>query len=257
MSKADANGLVPCRTCGRKRPLRFFNVAGRLVLKSGAVSQQYQADCRECQEKARRAAGMPKRHQRRNARGDYWCNNCRRYRDGDAFRDHPSPGREGTKWAYCRDCERELDRIKYRMAVATPDGRAQVREARNAAKRRRSLHLARDRRETIALAIRVVLDRGLTKAEICRLVDCTIQCLIGWERGEVRFPAARFVNRLLALMQATKHLPAGHPAPGRRTPHPDLPELERVMALVRAEHRPGKRTGATRPTPEPEQRMAA
>jgi hypothetical protein len=215
-------------------PPRFFHEFFRRTLKSGRVSIMYRADCDECAEKARRAAGIPVRHQRRNARGDYWCNHCKRYRPADCFADHPTPSRTGTKWSYCRDCVRELDRLRYHASVSTPEGRAKVQAARAQRQRRRKRAEYAERRETVANAIDVLHWRGLTDMDISEILDVSFASVWHWKQKKRRVVTEAVVERMLALVTATKEWPKlDQPAYRRRTPHPKRDELrERLRPLL-------------------------
>lgn len=211
-----------CRVCGHERPIRCFGL-GATNPKTGAA--YYRRTCRDCEERARRAKGIPKRRQRRNARGDVWCNHCQRYLPPGRFA--PRPRRPHTFWAYCRECTRALDRLRARNIRGTPEQRAHV--AQSVARKRRRRHAAqRERARFVQDAIAILRRRGLTKTDICRLAQVTFASLLRWERGGKPDPntAARFG----VLLVETAHLPNGPtPAYRRRRPHP---EAERLAARV-------------------------
>lgn len=220
--------LVPrvCKVCGHLRPGRAFG-AGCSNAKGQA---RRRTTCLDCDEKARRAAGSPKRHARYNARGEVWCNNCQRYLHGEAFKRHPS--RPHTYWAYCIECTGVMDRMRYSAKVSTASGREAVQTSRNKARRRRRGQELRDRRKFVQEAIGLLLRRGLTKAEVCRLTGTSFGSVIAWEHAD-RNVCPQVAERFGALLGATSHLRTGsEPCRRRRQPHPELPQLSQIMSEV-------------------------
>lgn len=208
-----------CRACGHLRPARAFNV-GPTNRKTRVAYRKN--TCRDCEERERRAAGIPKRHVRRDGRGNVWCNNCETYRHPANFKPHPC--RPHTFWAYCKDCTREMDRIRSRVRARTPEGKAAERaRTKLRSQRRKAAHV--ERRRFVQEAITLLRRRGLTKADICRLAQVAIQSVLHWERGE-RQVTPNAAARFGVLLLETAHLPiAAEPAYRRRHPHPELPRL--------------------------------
>jgi hypothetical protein len=208
-----------CRVCKRTLPPRLFNVGPTRA--DGTAYRK--RTCRPCEEAARRAKGIPERHRRYNARGEVWCNHCKRYRSREDFKPHPS--REGQFWSYCRDCTREIDRMRWR-------GERRERTNRQRLVRQRKQQAARrtERIDLVANAIATLLRRGLTKSEICRLAGVTLTSLLAWERKERRV-TTNVTGRFVLVLRETAHLPLGEPRPrhDRWHPHPELPALvERI-----------------------------
>lgn len=226
---AAAAAPRPCAACRRTLPPRLFGNGSKY---GGTDTPRKRKTCLDCEAKARRAAGVPARHKRRNARGDVWCNACRHYLTPAAFKRHPS--RPHTFWAYCRACTREIDRARGRAKRRTAEGQEEQRRAvARKARRRRAEQLERAR--FVAEAIALLLRRGFTKADICRLADVSWGSLLAWERAERRVTPA-VAERFAILLRATSHVATGpEPCPRRRRPHPELPMLiERVAPLVAA-----------------------
>lgn len=215
-----------CVTCNQLRPARAFRVSA--ATDRNGVPYRVRT-CRDCEEKSRRAAGVPKRHQRRDARGNVWCNNCERYLHPDNFKRHPL--RPHTYWAYCKACVIEIDRLRYRIKAKTPEGKAaqSARTKRRAAQRKRE---QRERAEFVRDAITLLRRRGLTKSDISRAADVSLGNLLTWERGENR-PDPSVAARLGELLRITADWPpTAEPAYRRRLPHPAADTLAAAMAPV-------------------------
>lgn len=213
-----------CRACKRRLPIRLFAATGHMVASLGRRSGDH--TCKICREKERRAAGTPVRNQRINAVGDVWCNACERYRDPLNFRRHPQ--RPHTWWAYCIDCTRELDRMRWRG-----ERREKSNQVRGERQKQQQANERRSRRFFVTNAIELLRKRGLTKAEICRLGGFTWTSLLAWERGERRV-TSNACQRFVILLRETQHLPTGAtPAYRRRLPIPGFDNLvERVTPLI-------------------------
>lgn len=160
--------------------------------------------------------------------GNVRCSACTRYRPGDEFGWPPSL--KGRPTSYCHGCQRILDRMRWRG------------ERRARANAQRLIHQKRqqqgERQERIAVvqgAILTLRKRGLTKTDVARLADTTLQSLLFWERGD-RAPTSAVVERFLIVLRETAHLPLGtEPAYRRRLPHPELDALlERCRPKVLA-----------------------
>jgi hypothetical protein len=208
-----------CRICGHERPIRSFN-RGTTNPKTGAA--YYKRTCVDCEEAKRRAQGTPRRHERYNARGDVWCNNCKRYRPREEFKRHPL--RPHTFWAYCKDCTRVLDRLRYRAKARTSEGKA-AQAARIERRRRSRESQQKSRAHFVQDAILLLRRRGLTKSEICRLAGVSFGNLLKWERREVRV-SPNVASRMGVLLLETTGWPLVEtPAYRRQSPHPRLDEL--------------------------------
>jgi transcriptional regulator with XRE-family HTH domain len=183
--------------------------------------------CRPCRKDYQRRLSARKagdrRHVRVNARGDVWCNNCQRYLPATSFKRHPS--RPHTWWAYCVECTRALDRLRWR---------GKRREESNAARRARQKAQRRaERMERTEFAVNAVLTlrkRGLTKADVCRLTGLSLTTILELERRKRR-GTSPVVERLMIALHATAHLPAGS-VPAYRRPLP-LPGFAELVARVR------------------------
>jgi hypothetical protein len=212
-----------CRSCQRELPRRLFPATGG---KSPVTGERYGgARCSDCLAKERRANGIPVRHQRRNARGDVWCNRCRRYLSPDRFTRHPQ--RPHTYWSYCRDCVHVIDRERYHRTKFRADKAAGAFErTRRKARRRDREH--RERGRFVAGAIDTLRRRGFTKSEVARLARVSMSQLYGWLDFTQR-PTPAIEARFGELLVATAHLPMGIPPFRRRLPHP---ELERLLSAT-------------------------
>jgi len=190
--------------------------------------------CRPCRKDYQRRLAARKaghrRHVRINARGDVWCNHCQRYLPTCSFRRHPS--RPHTWWAYCVDCTRELDRLRWR-------GERRARhnaESPNRRRRRRASERS-ERRAFVAGAILTLRRRGLTKTDVSRLTGVSLGSILAAEQGGGRWgPTPHTAARFVVALRATAHLPTGaEPAYRRRLPLPGLAELvARVRPLMDA-----------------------
>lgn len=209
--------LLTCRDCQRALPTRHFYPS------PGHSRTGFKTRCKICYRARYAKPGGHVRHPRYNARGDVWCNHCRRYLPPDRFKRHPS--RTHTYWAYCRDCTRAMDRLRYRARVSTPEGRTEETGKNVARRRRRRLAERRERVDFVKNAIAALRTRGLTKAEICRLGGVSLGGLLAWERGD-RCPDPPIAERFVVLLRETVQLPSSSaPAYRRRTPHPAMAEL--------------------------------
>jgi transcriptional regulator with XRE-family HTH domain len=230
--------LPPTKVCGRcKRelPRRMFRPTGRQCPASG---ERYGASiCRGCEEQERRAAGVPKRHPRYNARGEVWCNRCERYQHADNYRPHPN--RPGTLWSYCKACTIQIDRERYHRKKRTPAGWEQQ-DRSIARKRERRAANRRDRRKFVKESMELLRRRGFTISEISRLTGISLTTIYQWPKGATPSPPA--ANRIQVVVLETGHLKAGAvPEFRRRRPHPELeqlmsriaPQLERFVTRSR------------------------
>jgi hypothetical protein len=156
------------------------------------------------------------------------CNNCKQYRPTSDFKRHPS--RPHTWWAYCKPCTRELDRLRYRASVATPDGKRRVMEGRNRRKRRQSAADFRERREFLSGAIELLLRRGLTLSAISRITDTSLANIYKWRAKAIKRPTKAVMARFEQLLLLTMDWPIGAPAFRNRLPHPKEQELIARMA---------------------------
>ena len=208
-----------CRVCGLLRPARHFNV-GPTNPKTGIAYRK--TICRDCAERERRSRGVPERHARYNHRSDVWCNNCKHYLPAARFKRHPL--RPHTYWAYCRECTRTLDRMRYRAKAKTAAGKAAQSARIERRRRERQLDQA-ERRRFVRDAIALLRQRGLTKSDIGRIARVSIGSLLDWERAKRR-PDPSIADRFAVLLRETADLPLGAtPSYRRRKPHPDLEVL--------------------------------
>lgn len=217
-----------CRTCGRTLVIERFHRVGK---------GYWRRDCKDCynaaaREKTRRSGGRV-RHPRYNSRGDVWCNRCQQYRSSLDFTPHPS--RPGKLWSYCKACVRELDRERYRRKVSTLAGAEEELEKRNQRKRRHARAEDRARRDFVAASILLLRRRGLTKADISRLLDTSMGSVLEWERKARRVTPA-VERRVGVVVRETMYLPVQDtPVYRRRLPHPDIERLmARCLPQVRA-----------------------
>jgi DNA-binding XRE family transcriptional regulator len=128
-----------------------------------------------------------------DARGDVWCHACRRYLMTTMF---VRSEKGGSGWrSYCVPCEREMDRVRYRLRTT---------EIKRHAQRRRRDEQAK-RRELVSDAIKLLRRRGLSKADIARLIDAKRHSIPAWERGD-RLPKPTTVKRIMDGLRATRHL---------------------------------------------------
>jgi len=217
-----------CLACQRDLPVASFYASGH-----GSGRRR---TCIRCLHAAvaveRRARGARERHLRINARGDVWCNRCRRYRGAEDFRRHPQ--RPNTWWAYCRECTREIDRTRYAKRTSTIEGATLELEKKQRRKDRLGRRRDRERRFFVAESISLLRRRGFTKAEIVRLADVSFPSLLDWERQARRVTPA-VVSRFSVLVQETSDYRGGEPPVRRRLPHPDCAMLmERCRPLMLA-----------------------
>lgn len=209
-----------CTRCKRELPRRRFRPTGR---QCPATGERYGASvCRDCEERERRAAGVPKRHPRYNARGEVWCNRCQRYQHADNYRPHPN--RPGTFWSYCKACTIQLDRERYHRKKLTPAGwKAQDRRAERA--RVQAKREFRERTDFVVRGIDLLGKRGFTLSEIGKLIDISLGNIYGWTRHGVR-PTPAVAERVAIALRETAHLKAQATKPyRRRIPHSELSEL--------------------------------
>jgi transcriptional regulator with XRE-family HTH domain len=222
--RIKSNAPKTCIVCGHERPTRAFG-SGPSNPKTGVAYRR--RTCLDCEERKRRAAGIPKRHRRYDARGNVWCNNCKRYLSRENFKRHPQ--RPHTFWSYCKECTRALDRLRARNIRGTEQWEQNTRRRVSQKRQQRSQEHA-ERQRFVQDAITLLRRRGLTKAEICRVADVSFGSLLAWERGERRIlpnVAARFGDLLLTTAD---WLLAEEATYRRRLPHPRLPELFERMA---------------------------
>lgn len=217
---AKALGPKPCKgPCGRVLPRRLFPQTGG---RSPLTGERYGGPvCSGCLERASRAAGVPVRHKRRNARGDVWCNHCERYLRPDAFRFVQYPSMPAPKfWAYCIACTQEIDRDRYHRTKFRIDKAAGAfeRTKRKAGRRKQEY---RERTKFVTGAIDTLRRRGFTKSEVAKLARVSMTQLYGWNEGTQR-PTPAIEARFGELLVATSRFPLGDRPVRRRIPHPEL-----------------------------------
>jgi hypothetical protein len=167
--------------------------------------------------------------QRYDGRGNVWCYCCNQYLPADRFRWHEFPSKKPGYWCYCRQCTRELDQMRYRASVSTPEGKAKVLEARYARKRRQRAKERRERRGFILNAVDILRRRGFTLKDISTLSGVSWTTFYGWFSG-TRNPSEAAEARLAIVLRHTGHLPIGDERPyRRRTPHPEVAFLVKRM----------------------------
>lgn len=208
-----------CRRCNQSKPFDHFYATGH--------GNGRRRVCIRCLNEEQRAKAGYRRHQRYNARGEVWCNYCQRYRHADTFKPHPS--RPGKLWTYCRECTREIDRIRYRAKVSTPEGRRAVMAGRVERHRRLRQREVKDRSKFVESAVDTLLRRGFTLSEVARLAGFSVGIIYGWRYGKT--PSLAAENRLAIVLRETAHLPIGDiPTFRRRKPHPELAFLIKRLA---------------------------
>lgn len=166
------------------------------------------------------------RSPRINARGMVRCCACNQWLSPDSFAYPPSFN--GRPYPYCRPCNREIDRIRWR---------GERRETNNISRlvrqRRDQQAERRERLTTVQNAILVIRKRGFTKADICRMADVSFTSVTKWERGE-QTPTHQVVGRMMALLRETTMYPTrADPVYRRRLPHPDIDFItERMQSKI-------------------------
>lgn len=160
-----------------------------------------------------------------------WCYGCRSYRPSDEFGFPPSFG--GRPTPECLACRNARDATRPKRRRGTPEWERD-RERRVRDQRRQAAERAAERAAFVAGAIGTLRRRGLTKAEIRRLIGTTDGALLAWER-RARRPTPNAAERFVVALRATAHLPTGPMPRRRRIPHPELPALvERVAPTLAA-----------------------
>ena len=190
---------------------------GRMTT-SGAPCQRRVASggpCRYHDPSRRRQAS------RINARGDVLCTNCRSWLPAHRFRTKTYPSRPVPLfWPYCRDCTRELDRLRW-----CGERRERANQRRLVRQRQQQRYEQADRRRFVAQAIGLLRRRGLTKAEIVRLTSTSWTALFAWE-WQSRTPTPNAAERFVIVLRETAHWPlTAEPVVRRRLPHPQLAAL--------------------------------
>jgi transcriptional regulator with XRE-family HTH domain len=180
-----------------------------------------------------------RRPRRYDGHGNVFCHHCKQYRAADHFTWMTSPSLNRPRYsAYCRDCARELDRLRW-----CGERRRRNNASRTARQRRQKDREYRERTAFVANAILTLRKRGLTKADICRLAQVSFSSLLLWERRDRR-PLPNVAERFVVLLRATAELPEGEPAYRRRLPHPAFDELlaatEGAIAALPVRNRWGK-----------------
>lgn len=177
-----------------------------------------------------------KRRDRISARGEVWCFNCKTYLPGERFEwRHPPSWTKGRWWPHCRECTRQLDRLRRRNIRGTPEWKADQ-ERRDRQQRAQNRREREERIRFAQEAIAIVRRRGLTKSEIARVTQTSLPSLLQWERGSVRCDP-NVAARLGELLLATTGWPLGaEPCYRRRLPHPELPALLSRMSPVVARY---------------------
>lgn len=222
--RVDPDAPRPCKACGRELPPRYFPAYSH----RRADGRPYRArTCEACLIAAGKRRPASAKRPRFDGHGNAWCHHCNRYRAVETFPPHPSkPG----PWPYCFTCRRELDRLRW-----TGERRQRMNRQRVENQRRQSARERAERSEFVARAIVTLRRRGLTKSEIAKLADVSIQGVLKWERRD-RPPTPAVAERFSIVLHATSHLPIGADSCcRRRLPHPELPALlARCRPLVAA-----------------------
>lgn len=229
MTLKDPTAPRKCLRCGHEKPYDHFYASGH--------GNGRRRVCIRCVREADRAKAGFRRHPRYNARGEVWCNYCERYRSADHFRFVSFPSLPKPKyWAYCKDCTREIDRVRYHHSVSTSEGKAKVLESRYKRHRRQRETELRQRREFVLRAIETIRRRGFTISEVSRLSGISLTTLYGWQKHD-KEPSRAAESRLAIVLCHTGHLPVGELSTyRRRLPHPELAFLIKRIAPELAKH---------------------
>lgn len=159
------------------------------------------------------------RHKRYNARAEVWCNRCQQFRHADHFKRHPS--RPHTYWSYCKDCTRIIDRERYARKTSTLEGAERVLAARYERKKRYQRRDRADRFKFLAESVDLLMRRGFTQADICRLTGISTGPFYAWRKRE-HMPSRNALRRIGIVVEATIHYPiSDRRAKNNRYPHPD------------------------------------
>lgn len=215
-----------CRTCNRVLPFRLFVSNGSYVKSLGRKCGS--TDCRDCLERKRRAAGIPKRMVKVNGRGEVWCPNCKQYLPSHQFKPHPyrnQPGKHQQWWSYCMPCCRELDRLRWCGERKERGTRRSIVNHR----RRRQAEFA-DRREFLSSTIDLLQRRGLTLSAIARLTEVSLSSIYTYRAQARRRPTKAVLARFERLLLLTMDWPLGEPAFRDQLPHPREAALVQAMA---------------------------
>lgn len=166
-------------------------------------------------------APRPERRDRVNQRGEIHCCNCHAYLPANRFRWLHPPSWTKPRWAsYCNDCQRELDRMRWRG-----ERREKNNQSRLVRQRRQQQAARRERAGFVRDAIGTLQRRGFTKSEIARLAGFSVTAIFRWESGR-NGPTTNVSHRLGIVLWETREYPlADAPAYRRRLPHPDLAML--------------------------------
>lgn len=178
-----------------------------------------------------RVAESQRRRRLPDARGNLKCHHCTRWLPATMFRLLSPPSFPRPRWeSYCVCCRRELDRLRWAGERRETNNKARV------VNQRKQQRAARQAKNDFGVAAVLTLrKRGLTKADIRRLLGVSWNALLAVEARRCRVTAP-MAGRFVVALRETAHLPTGaEPAYRRRKPLPGFAELvARVRPLMDA-----------------------